>query len=572
MMKDSDLIKSFAKGASKNSGSRNACNAVIYTRVSTKEQADTNQSLETQKKYCLQYALKNDLNVLGFFGGTYESAKTDERNEFNRMIKFVKNQKEGVSHILVYSLDRFSRTGDNAIFISPELKKQGISIVSVTQPIDVSTHSGILQQNIQFIFSKYDNDLRKEKCMAGMKEKLLRGEWIGYPPAGYSYDHTGGGKEQRIIINKKGRLIRQAFLLKVNEGLSNTEIADRISGIAEKITNKRLTDIFRNPFYCGYISHNLLDGELSKGKHERLVSEEIFLRANDMLKKVAYGYKQQERNDNIPLKNFVRCAECGTPMTGYIVKKKNLYYYKCNKIGCKCNRSAKQMNQLFQEFLKDFQIDDRFRDPIKDQLLHTYTSLTSTDKEMLRAIKQTLSEVDAKLERVEERFALGEIDRAIYEKIGGKLREEKKKIEEQLAGPKNKLSNPVAFVEKALKICSNLSNLWVSADHDGKLNLQEILFPGGILYDKKNGNYRTTNVNVIIDLTSLFSDSYRQEKSGRSKNFFDFSASVPKEGIEPSHPEVHDFESCASTSSATLASLRQSSISRVYYIGSVTRP
>ena len=49
---------------------------MIYTRVSTKEQADTNQSLETQKKYCLQYALKNDLNVLGFFGGTYESAKT----------------------------------------------------------------------------------------------------------------------------------------------------------------------------------------------------------------------------------------------------------------------------------------------------------------------------------------------------------------------------------------------------------------------------------------------------------------------------------------------------------------
>ncbi|HZB12248.1 MAG TPA: recombinase family protein [Chryseolinea sp.] len=106
----------------------------MYTRVSTKEQADTNQSLETQKKYCLEYALKSGLNVLAFFGGTYESAKTDERNEFNRMIRFSRNQKEAVSHILVYSLDRFSRTGDNAIFISSELKKQGISIVSVTQP------------------------------------------------------------------------------------------------------------------------------------------------------------------------------------------------------------------------------------------------------------------------------------------------------------------------------------------------------------------------------------------------------------------------------------------------------
>jgi site-specific DNA recombinase len=213
-MKRNQLIKSFAKGVSRKSDVKKAQNAVIYTRVSTKEQADTNQSLETQKKYCLEYALKSGLNVLAFFGGTYESAKTDERNEFNRMIRFSRNQKEGVSHILVYSLDRFSRTGDNAIFISSELKKQGISIVSVTQPIDVSTHSGILQQNIQFIFSKYDNDLRKEKCMAGMKEKLLRGEWIGYPPAGYSYDRTGGGREQRIVINDRGKLIKQAFILR----------------------------------------------------------------------------------------------------------------------------------------------------------------------------------------------------------------------------------------------------------------------------------------------------------------------------------------------------------------------
>jgi site-specific DNA recombinase len=100
------------------------------------------------------------------------------------MIRFVKDQKEGVSAILVYSLDRFSRTGDNAIFISSELKKLGISIVSVTHPIDVSTHSGVLQQNIQFIFSKYDNDLRREKCIAGMKKKVLRGKWTGVAPLG----------------------------------------------------------------------------------------------------------------------------------------------------------------------------------------------------------------------------------------------------------------------------------------------------------------------------------------------------------------------------------------------------
>jgi site-specific DNA recombinase len=129
------LIQTFAKGKACDNTKQKARNAVIYKRVSTKEQAETNRSLETQKKYRLQYPIKHDINVLGFFGGTYESAKKDERNEFNRMIRFVKNQNEGVSVILVYSLDRFSRTGGNANFISSDEKTRHL-IVSVTQPID----------------------------------------------------------------------------------------------------------------------------------------------------------------------------------------------------------------------------------------------------------------------------------------------------------------------------------------------------------------------------------------------------------------------------------------------------
>ena len=103
-------------------------------------------------------------------------------------------------------------------------------------------------------------------------------------------------------------------------------------------------------------------------------------------------------------------------MTGYIVKKKKLHYYKCNKIGCRCNRSAKQMNQLFEKLLRDYQIDECFKEPLKDQLLLTYQRLTSTDKEIGRTLKQNLRDIELKLEKIEERFALGEIDRPVYDK------------------------------------------------------------------------------------------------------------------------------------------------------------
>ena len=111
------LLKQFAKGKGAEEKDLSIQNCVIYTRVSSKEQMDTNQSLEWQKKYCLDYAIKNNLDIKGYFGGTYESAKSDERKEFTRMLKFVKASKEKILFILVYSLDRFSRTGDSAILL-----------------------------------------------------------------------------------------------------------------------------------------------------------------------------------------------------------------------------------------------------------------------------------------------------------------------------------------------------------------------------------------------------------------------------------------------------------------------
>jgi len=53
-------------------------NAVIYTRVSTKEQAETNQSLAIQKQKCLEHAVARGYTVVRTFGGTYESAKKDD--------------------------------------------------------------------------------------------------------------------------------------------------------------------------------------------------------------------------------------------------------------------------------------------------------------------------------------------------------------------------------------------------------------------------------------------------------------------------------------------------------------
>lgn len=144
-------------------------NCLIYTRVSSKEQ-ERGFSLETQKRVIEETCEKMGLSILAYFGGTYESAATDERDEFTRMLKFARRSKDKISYIMVYSVDRFSRSGTNAIYIANELRKENIKIYAVTQPSDTGTIAGKFQQNIQFLFSEYDNDMRREKCTAGVKK------------------------------------------------------------------------------------------------------------------------------------------------------------------------------------------------------------------------------------------------------------------------------------------------------------------------------------------------------------------------------------------------------------------
>ena len=528
-MKNLHPFQQFAKGKVEQ-GKQGNQNTVIYTRVSSKEQADTNQSLETQRKYCVEYGEKNDLKILGSFGGTYESAKTDERNEFGRMIKFLKSSKEKISYILVYSLDRFSRSGENAIYISSQLKKEGITIISVTQPMDVSTHTGVLQQNIHFIFSKYDNDLRMQKCVDGMREKLKRGEWMGAAPTGYSYDRTHGGKEQKIIVNEKGKLLQKAFQWRL-EGCSNPQIVEKLKVLGMIIPFQRLSEIFHNPFYSGLIVHNMLNGEIVQGRHPALVSKELFLKVYQLNRRG--GYKQKKENENLPLKHFVKCAKCETPYTGYLVKRKGLYYYKCNDIKCHCNRSVKTMHTNFVQLLDNKSADSTYDNIYLKALEYIYNKETSSGKSKQEAFSLQLKEIKEKLYTTEERFACGEIDRDIYNKVSEKFRGEIRSIEEGIEKTSSKISNPGKVFNFIVRLSSKLSTTWTFGDYSQKQNVQKLLFPDSLRYNKENDEYLTSRWISPIAVSSYLSTALKEKKNGIPDDLSEISRLVAGAGLEP---------------------------------------
>lgn len=532
-MKELILFDQFAKGKSQHLKRTNNC--VIYTRVSSKEQ-ELGYSLETQRKACEEYAKKTQYSVMGIFGGTYESAKTDERKEFNRMLSFVKKSREKISYIVVYSVDRFSRSGANAIYIKDQLRDQGIYLVAVTQPGDASTSSGDFQQNIQIIFSQYDNQLRREKCMAGVKEALLKGEWCHKAPYGYNEIKENG--KRRIVVNEKGKLLQKAFYWKATERITHAEISGRLAELGTRIPEKRLSGYFRNPFYCGLMAHAALKGKLVEGRQEVLISKEIFLKVNEILGGNRYGYSCHEEAEDIPLKRFLRCDHCGAFMRGYVVKVKNLPYYKCNTKGCGNNKNAREIHKIFDAALNHFSLvgNKAIKGFITKQVISSYNRGHKENDQNKEAIKRQIIEIEKKMERLEERLVMEEINLDLFNKYSEKFKEEKLNLERSLLKTQKKVSNLEQCVKILMDYIANLPSSWTLMSYRDKQLLQFLLFPDGIRYNKKNNECRTTRINSVFSYIAHLVRDLAEIKKGDIKLLFDIPLLVGDTGFEPVTP------------------------------------
>ena len=282
--------------------------AYTYVRVSTKKQFKTNCSIETQTKYIIDYATRNKIEIIDSYGLTYESAQNDDRKEFNKLIADAKKNPK-INTILVFDLDRFSRSGGNGIVLKDSLLEDGIHIHSVTQPIDTTTDSGVFMQDIHFVMNKYENMQRKKKCLTGIKNKLEKGICTFRPPIGYTKvkEITNDKEITKININDEGESIRKAFEWKAYDNLANSEILFKLRS-EEKLNldKQQLSKIFRNPFYKGYIKHKMLGDELVEATNFKpLVSEELFDLANGIVTSQKYAYKHERINDKYPLKRHV---------------------------------------------------------------------------------------------------------------------------------------------------------------------------------------------------------------------------------------------------------------------------
>ena len=330
-------LKEFQRFAKKQESKKAQVKEVwSYTRVSSIDQKD-NYSLEIQRKSALSFAEEKGYNLVNFFGGTYESAKDDfTRKEFMKLIQSIRRAKRNPYGILVYKISRFSRTGGNGISLVNELVENlGVQLIEIVSDIDTSTPKGQLMIYNKLLAAREENINRLEHTIPGMKSLLHSGKKLGSTPVGF--DHFGPKVknpkmfhfQQKIVVNETGKKLRLAWQWKI-EGETDSSIRKRLLELGVTISKQRLSDMWRNPFYCGIISHKMLDGEIVKGNHEALISQETFLKVQDIISQNNQGYSVEKKNTDRPLAGTILCPICGSKLTGYFNKQRGRHYYKCN--------------------------------------------------------------------------------------------------------------------------------------------------------------------------------------------------------------------------------------------------
>jgi site-specific DNA recombinase len=353
------------------------------------------------------------------------------------------------------------------------------------QPADSNTASGSLQQNIQFIFSEYDNQLRREKTITGMRNKFLKGEWCMKPPMGYDIITING--KRSIVINKDGELIRKAFLWKYYENLSQMEICNRLALMGLKMIKQKVSKMLKNPFYCGIISVKTLQGKVVNGTHEKLVSQDIFLAVNELFLKSDHCQNTVcLDNPELPLRRFLKCNVCQVSYTGSCVTKKPwLFYYKCRTVGCIGNRRTDAIHLQFIEILSKVKIDEKNYPNLKKDFADSFIRIEKLSRENDSQYRRNLTNIKKKIEELEERFVFGDLSENLHKKYLEKLIVEQMQVEAQINKLNMGLVSNGKMIDISKNIMKNLSNLWLKSTLETKRIIQSTIFPEGIYYDRQ---------------------------------------------------------------------------------------
>ena len=303
--------------------------AAAYIRVSDERQDE--YSPDSQLKKVREYAAKEGYLIpeeYVFYDDGISAKSVKKRNEFNRMIALAKEKSRPFEVIYVWKFSRFARNQEESMVYKNLLRKKGVSVVSVSEPIPEGHFGTLIERIIEWMDEFYLINLGAE-VTRGMTEKATRGEPTCAPPFGYRMEN------KTYIPDDNATVVREIFLRYANgEGEREIAVSLGARGVRTKFGNlpsgRWIDYVLRNPCYIGKIRWSLEGARaVSKrdyeneniltidGHHKPIIEAELWERVQARLgeqRKIYPRYARKEQTVEYMLKGLVRCSSCGATL------------------------------------------------------------------------------------------------------------------------------------------------------------------------------------------------------------------------------------------------------------------
>ena len=463
--------------------------AVLFCRVSSREQEETGYSLPAQKKYLRDYAQRNNFSIAKIFAVSESASGKVQRKVFNEMINFIR--KNNISVVIVETTDRLTRNFADVPLIDKwiledeshqiHLAKEGCILHKESK-----SHEWFMWR-VKVATAEYYVRLLSENVKKGQREKIRQGWLPTKPPLGYK---TIGEKGHKIhvIDEEKAPLVKKMFELYATGNYSLKRLTETMykeglrNNYGHKVPKSRIHEFLTDPFYIGKIRWN---GEIYEGKHQPLIEKETFEKVQRLLK----SKTTPKYNKHLFLfTGLIRCKECGGVITWEIAKGRYIYGH-CNHYrNCSQQTWAKESeveNQLIPAF-ENLQIKSpRLAEWIRKALKESHKDEIEYHSSALNELNQKYNQIQQRLDKLYDDKLDGNITEEFYNRKFQQYTEEKEKVLEAIEKHSQASNKYFELGINIYELSQKAKEIYLKAPLEQKRQLVSLVFTNLLLDEGK---------------------------------------------------------------------------------------
>lgn len=312
------------------------------------------------------------------------------------------SQKTPVYHFTKW--DRFSRNTGDAYQMINILRRHGVEPQAIEQPLDMEIPESKMMLAVYLAAPEVENDRRALNIFYGIRRAKKEGRYHGLAPTGYINKSTEDGRKYIAVHEPHASIMRWAFE-EIANGVFNTEQIYKMAKEKGLKGNKaNFWFNLRNPMYCGKIFIPKFKDEPAffvKGKHESLISEELYYRVQEILDGRGRIYRPKSMVlEELPLRGFLLCPQCNRPLT--VSKSKGVIqhhaYYRCRK-QCPCRFRAEAVHEAVKQELKKYIPRPEMASLYEKLLEETYYDQVESNQIDRKQIRVQIKDIESKLSK-----------------------------------------------------------------------------------------------------------------------------------------------------------------------------